>query len=293
MTVPGSSPWRAAEARRLLDFGVASRDDVGGFAWLDESGRPDRSAPRGLWITCRMTHVYAMAHLAEADPARAQVWAELAGHGIRALTGQFTDADHGGWFAALAPDGSVASGRKEAYGHAFVLLAASSGVAAGVPGAADLLADAQAVFLQRFWREDEGAAVESYAADWSDLEDYRGVNANMHTVEAFTAVGDVTGDPAWRERAARIGDRVVRLAADNSWRLPEHFAGDWTPLPAYNTDRRHDQFRPYGSTPGHWFEWARLLLALEAGGVGSTSGFADAARGLYAAGREVGWGGDG
>src|SRR5205085_11987259 len=34
--------------------------------------------------------------------------------------------------------------------------------------------------------------------------------------------------------------------------------------PDTNDDRRADQVRPYGTTPGHSFEWARLLLDLEA-----------------------------
>ena len=54
-------------------------------------------------------------------------------------------------------------------------------------------------------------------------------------------------------------------ARANAWRIPEHYDQNWQPLPDYNVDRRSDQFRPYGTTPGHSFEWARLLLTLEAG----------------------------
>jgi mannose/cellobiose epimerase-like protein (N-acyl-D-glucosamine 2-epimerase family) len=32
----------------------------------------------------------------------------------------------------------------------------------------------------------------------------------------------------------------------------------------YNVDHPGDQFRPYGATPGHGFEWSRLILELEA-----------------------------
>jgi mannose/cellobiose epimerase-like protein (N-acyl-D-glucosamine 2-epimerase family) len=44
----------------------------------------------------------------------------------------------------------------------------------------------------------------------------------------------------------------------------EHFAADWTPLPDYNSEARDHPFRPYGVTPGHGLEWARLLLGLHA-----------------------------
>ena len=39
---------------------------------------------------------------------------------------------------------------------------------------------------------------------------------------------------------------------------------NWQPLPDYNLQHRDDPFRPYGTTPGHSFEWARLLVDLEA-----------------------------
>ena len=80
----------------------------------------------------------------------------------------------------------------------------------------------------------------------------------MHAAEAFLAVGDATGDPAWHRRALRIVERLVRgVARAHGWRLPEHFDAQWRPVPAYNEDRPRDPFRPYGVTPGHALEWSR------------------------------------
>jgi mannose/cellobiose epimerase-like protein (N-acyl-D-glucosamine 2-epimerase family) len=87
----------------------------------------------------------------------------------------------------------------------------------------------------------------------------------MHSVEAYLAAGDVTGDPVWHTRAMSIATHLIDgHARAHSWRIPEHYDQSWQPLPDYNLDRRNDQFRPYGTTPGHSFEWARLLLDLEA-----------------------------
>ena len=87
----------------------------------------------------------------------------------------------------------------------------------------------------------------------------------MHSVEAYLAAGDVTGNPVWHARAASIATRLINgYARANAWRIPEHYDENWQPLPDYNLDRRSDLFRPYGTTPGHSFEWARLLLTLEA-----------------------------
>ena len=81
----------------------------------------------------------------------------------------------------------------------------------------------------------------------------------MHTVEAFLAAADVTGDEKYRVRAGRIIDHVLVWAKDNNWRIPEHFSSDWVPDLECNKDRPDDQFKPYGATPGHGIEWARLI----------------------------------
>ena len=65
--------------------------------------------------------------------------------------------------------------------------------------------------------------------DFTILDDYRGLNANMHTVEAFLAVADATGNETYRWRAGRIIDHVLTWANHNDWRIPEHFRKDWTP----------------------------------------------------------------
>ena len=53
----------AEEGDRLLDFGRASRLAEGGFGWLSTEGVVESHRPVELWITCRMTHVYALGHL--------------------------------------------------------------------------------------------------------------------------------------------------------------------------------------------------------------------------------------
>ncbi len=259
MELTPDAGWLAGECDRLLDFGRRSAVD-GGFGYLDDDGRPEPGRPVELWITCRMTHVYALGHLLGRDGDAA-----LADHGVTALRGPLRDAERGGWWARIEAGGPVTTA-KTAYEHAFVVLAASSATAAGRPGAAELLAEALGVLLVHFWDDDAGMVVEEWDRDWQRLDDYRGVNANMHTVEALLAAADVLQRDDLRERALRITTRVVRdLAPAHDWRLPEHFTPDWTPLLDYNADRPADPFRPAGATVGHWLEWARLSLHLRAG----------------------------
>ena len=280
----------AGETDRLLAFGAAART-ANGFGWLDEAGRPDAARPTELWITCRMTHVYALGAMLDRPGCT-----ELADHGVATLSRSFADAEHGGWFTSIDRKGPVDSA-KGAYPHAFVILAAASAAAAARPGAALLLSAALDVSLRHFWDDDAGMVVESWDRTFSTAEPYRGVNAAMHTVEAYLAAADATGDRSWLDRAVRTTRRVLDLARDNDWRIPEHFDADLRPLWEYNADTPADQFRPYGATIGHAFEWSRLALnaraALLARGDHPDGAWLRDATALFDAAVRDGWQADG
>jgi mannose/cellobiose epimerase-like protein (N-acyl-D-glucosamine 2-epimerase family) len=270
---PGTAPWRQAEASRLIAFGRGAALPDGGFGWLGTDGVVDETQPCPLYINARMTYVFALAHLAGVAGAN-----DLAASGLGALATRYADRDNGGWFSSVSRSGQVIDPAKANYAHAHVLLAAASATAAQIPGAEAALAAAASVIEQHFWSEAEGCAVESWNADFTEGEAYRGANSNMHSVEAYLAAGDVTGDPVWHARAASIAARLIdSRARGNAWRIPEHYDEGWRPLPDYNLDRPSDQFRPYGTTPGHSFEWARLLLTLEAAGQAATQAAGQAA----------------
>jgi sulfoquinovose isomerase len=255
LAAPAHQQWLATEASRLASFAKASRL-AEGFGALDDQGALVDTLAHTL-ITTRMTHSFALMHLSGVPGYCAYI-----DHGIAALEGCLQDHEHGGWYSTA--DDAMAQG-KAAYLHAFVALAASSAVAAARPGAAELLSKAIGIIETRFWSETEGAMREAFDRPWATEEAYRGANSNMHTVEAFLALADVTGRVTWLERALRICERIIHHhAASNGHRVIEHFHPQWAPALDYNHDRPADPFRPYGSTPGHAFEWARLLLHLEA-----------------------------
>lgn len=237
----------------LLDFGRRFPSPGGGSYYLGDDGTPWPEKGRETWITSRMAHVYSIGHMLGDSGSGLLVDAALKG-----LRGELHDSVHGGWYAGLNADGSVISS-KQCYAHAFVILAASSALLAGREGAKELLDDALAVYDLRFWDEAEGLSCDTWDTDFAVLDSYRGLNANMHTVEAFLAVADAAGDEAYRVRAGRIIDRVLVWARDSGWRIPEHFSQQWIPQPELNRDRPDDPFKPYGATPGHGIEWARLI----------------------------------
>lgn len=289
---PGSPDYRRRERARLVRFAAGSRVDAG-FGYLDDDGIVDPAAPVQLYLTCRMTHVFALALLAGEDPAPGGPDADdlraLAAHGVAALLdGPLHDQDHGGWFTAIPGDES-----KQAYSHAFVILAASTAATAGIPGADRLLQRALAVHLERFWDEREGMVVEEWDRAWTRLDPYRGLNSTMHTVEAYLAAGAATGDAAWFDRAERMARRVIGWGEANDWRLPEHFDADWTPLPDFNRDHPADPFRPYGATVGHALEWSRLLLTVYLARGSQLTALHDAAVALADRAVRDGWAPDG
>jgi len=255
---PGHRSWLATETLRLLDFGRACVPTARGAAWLDDDGVADLAQPTFTWVTARMAHVYALGYLLGVPGCR-----PIAERALAALRTSLHDDVDGGWFASLAADGTPDT-TKSAYAHAFVVLAASTGTVAGLEGARALLDDALAVLDARFWEPAAGMHADEWDGTWTTLDPYRGVNANMHAVEALLAAGDATGDPRWHERAAAIADRVCGWAGATGWRVPEHFDARWGALPELNADRPGDQFKPYGATVGHGLEWARLLLQVDA-----------------------------
>lgn len=237
----------------LLRFGHRFPSPEGSSYYLGDDGTPWTDRNRETWITCRMAHVYSIGAMLGHDGSEALVKAAISG-----ITGELKDNEHGGWYPGRTPDGNILPD-KQCYAHAFVILAASSAYLAGLPEAGDLLADALETYDRFFWNEEEGLACDTWNTEFTVLDDYRGLNANMHTVEAFLAVADALGDDRYQVRAGRIIDRVIGWAEANNWRIPEHFTKDWTPDLECNADKPDDPFKPYGATPGHGIEWARLI----------------------------------
>lgn len=238
---------------KMFDFGHRFPSPGGSSYYLGDDGTPWKDRNRETWMTCRMAHVYALGLFLGNEGSEA-----LIDEALKGLCGELHDTENGGWYAGLTPDGKILP-NKQCYAHAFVILAATSGILAERPEAEELLEEALSLYDLRFWNEEEGLSCDTWNTEFTVMDDYRGLNANMHTVEAFLAVADVTGREEYRVRAGRIIDHVIGWASGNEWRIPEHFTKEWVADLECNKDRPDDQFKPYGATPGHGIEWARLI----------------------------------
>ena len=283
---PYHRAWLMDQARALFDSFATTLNPGGGFLGLDAEGRPvadpDGNAVRHLHETTRMIYCFALGHLLGHPGSRRMV-----DHGMDYLRRAHRDPVNGGYWWAVDDNGPT-DASKQAYGHAFVLLAASAAKTVGHPDADRLLADVTDVLLTRFWEDAHGAVREEFTADWQPLgASYRGQNSNMHLTEALMAAHEVTDDARYLGMAESIADLLIRRkTAENQWRLPEHFTDTWEHDRAYLGS---EMFRPAGSTPGHWLEWSRLLVQLWIAGGRRQGWMPEAAAKLFAMAVDEGW----
>ena len=285
LTRPYHRQWLRDQAEALFAFyGNRSFNPAGGFFELTAAGAPVKphNPVRGIHSTARMVHCFAIGSLLGrpgSDP--------IVDHGMNYLWNNHRDAGRGGYFWAVDDDGPADRGRKQGYGHAFVLLAASSAKLLGHPLADRMIADVTEVIETRFWNERHGAIDEEFNADWSPISDYHGQNSNMHLTEALMAAFEVTGERAYLDKAESIADLIInRRARENGFRIAEHFDAEWGVDKGYTGDQ---MFRPPGTTPGHWLEWSRLVLQLWALGGKVHAWMPEASEALFRQAVTIGW----
>ena len=128
---PMHRAWLLDQARGLFGFfQPAAINPAGGFYALDDRGQPlpppgPRGQVRNLHEATRMVHCYAMAHLMGLPGADRMI-----DHGMEFTWSRHRDTVDGGYFWGIDDVGPV-NDTKQAYGHAFVLLAASSAKVVG------------------------------------------------------------------------------------------------------------------------------------------------------------------
>lgn len=281
--LPSHRLWLGQQAESLFAF--FERESInpnGGFHALDDRGKPMASVNGGqIHVTTRMIYSFSLAQLLGRPGADA-----LIDHGIDFLLNRHRDAQNGGYFWGTGTEPPM-GGSKQAYAHAFVLLAAASAKTTGHPMADRLLDEITDVIDNRFWDDTVGACREEFTHDWQELSTYRGANSNMHMAECLMAAHEATGEGAYLAKAERIADFFVNGHARSAgWRLPEHFDANWVRDDAYIGN---PMFRPIGTTPGHSLEWSRLLLQMWHLGGKRHAWMPDAARNLFLQAMADGW----
>jgi mannose/cellobiose epimerase-like protein (N-acyl-D-glucosamine 2-epimerase family) len=236
-------------------------DPAGGFFhyYKDDGTIYDRSH-RHLVSSTRFVFNYAMA-AREFEDKRAE-YLDAARHGLRYLREVHRDANTGG-YAWTIRDGKPEDRTYHAYGVAFVLLAYSTALKAGIDEVRPWMDETWELLEKRYWDADAGLYRDEADEHWH-FSNYRGQNANMHMCEAMLAAYQASDEPRYLERALTLADNMTRRQAAKAEGLVwEHYDVDWNIDWKYNLDNPKHLFRPWGFQPGHQTEWAKLLLILE------------------------------
>ena len=252
---------RAHIAHTMAFYHPHAIDPAGGFFhyYKDDGTIYDRSH-RHLVSSTRFIFNYAMA-AREFDDKRAE-YLDAARHGLRYLRDVHRDPASGG-YAWTIRDGKPEDRTYHAYGVAFVLLAYSTALKAGLTEVRPWMDETWELLEKRYWDADFGLYRDEADEHWN-FSGYRGQNANMHMCEAMLAAYQASDEPRYLERALTLADHMTRRQAAKAEGLVwEHYDVDWNIDWKYNLDNPKHLFRPWGFQPGHQTEWAKLLLILE------------------------------
>jgi mannose/cellobiose epimerase-like protein (N-acyl-D-glucosamine 2-epimerase family) len=239
-------------------------DPTGGFYhYFKDDGTVYDATSRHLVSSTRFIFNDAQAYRHFDDPA----YLTAVRHGVTFLRDAHRDPATGGYLWELRwQDGRALplDATNHCYGLAFVLLAYAHALQAGIPEARAYIDETFNLMEARFWEEEHGLYADQASADWSTTDPYRGQNANMHCCEALLAAFEATGAPHFLHRAEQLAHNItVRQAALADGSIWEHYHADWSIDWDYNREDPKNLFRPWSFQPGHFTEWAKLLLNLE------------------------------
>lgn len=255
-----SSKYLSSHIRSILDFyDEKIVDSSGGFFqnFRDDGSVFDQGA-RHLVSSTRMVINYCTAYELFGE----ENFRDRALHGLKFVANEHWDDARRGYNWILATQGPTDQ-TNHCYGLAFVLLMYSALHSAKIGDYRDAIGETFELLESRFWLGDDGLYADEASADWSQVSDYRGQNANMHTCEALLAAFEATANERYLDRSYALAHKfAVELAAKSNDLVWEHFTTDLEVDWAYNQNDPQNLYRPWGFQPGHQVEWAKLLLIL-------------------------------
>lgn len=250
---------RAHIADTMAFYHPRAIDPKGGFFhYFRDDGSVYDASHRHLVSSTRFVFNYAMA----AREFGNAEYLDAARHGLRYLRDVHRDGTTGG-YAWTIRDGVAEDRTNHCYGVAFVLLAYSTALKAGIDEVVPWIDETWELLESRFFDADAGLYRDEADAEWN-FSDYRGQNANMHMCEAMLAAYEATKQSRFLDRALLLADGMTRRQAAKAGGLVwEHYDRDWNVDWDYHRDDPKHLFRPWGYQPGHQTEWAKLLVILD------------------------------
>ena len=217
----------------------------GGFIdRLHRDGTADWAAPRRVFVQARQIYCYAKA----AQMGWYPEGRVIALKGLEHMLARAKEPDgRPGYVHRLTPEGTVLDGRRDAYDHAFILLALSTAYALDKDAQIRAEIDALLAFIDTHLRSPHGGVLEGLPQSMP-----RRQNPHMHLFEAMIAAFDATHDLSFQNRAGEFFALFLANLYDKQKRvLGEYFEEDWSKI------------EPVSVEPGHQAEWVWLLKGFE------------------------------
>jgi len=255
-----SREFLTAHIRSIMDFYEPTIVDSSGgfFQNFKDDGSTFDEGQRHLVSSTRMVFNFCKAYELFGEDQ----YLRRARHGLRYVEEHHWDERRRGYnwtLSAHQPDDQT----NHCYGLAFVMLMYSAAFGTRVVDTSTAIDKTFEILESRFWLDGDDLYADEASADWTQLSDYRGQNANMHTCEALLAAYAATANTHYLDRAYSLAQKfTLELAGKSDGLVWEHFTKgldvDWT----YNQADPRNLYRPWGFQPGHQTEWAKLLLTL-------------------------------
>jgi mannose/cellobiose epimerase-like protein (N-acyl-D-glucosamine 2-epimerase family) len=219
--------------------------DSGGFVErLDRQGNADYAAPRRIRVQARQIYCFAKAaQLGWYPDGR-----KIAMKGLEYLLTKAKSPDgRPGFVHLIDQTGSTVNALRDAYDHAFILLA----LAMVYQLTRDALVGAEIRsllgFLDNHLRSPHGGFIEGIPPVLP-----RRQNPHMHLFEAMIATFEATGDAVYQSRAGDLfGLFIANFYDPKRQVVGEYFEDDWS------------RIQPVCVEPGHQAEWVWLLKGFE------------------------------
>lgn len=206
------------------------------FGEIDHYGTKNPDANRGIIMYSRIMWTFSSAARFYKDSE----YLQTANKAKSYIETYFFDKENGGYFWELDSEGKIVLNKKQVYAQAFVIYAYSEYyLATGDKKALETAMNLFNIMESKCYDSIHGGYFEAYSNTWDRLADVRlssrdlnlpkGMNTNLHVLEAYTCLYEATKDAKVGNALRNLIDIYSTKIIDKNNHIIIFFKEDWTP----------------------------------------------------------------
>jgi mannobiose 2-epimerase len=216
---------------------MADEENGGFYGETDFYGNPNKTAAKGCILNSRILWTFSAAYRIFGD----NTYKTTAQHARDFLSSAFLDKTHGGLYWLVDHSGKALDTRKQFYNLAFGIYALSEHYHA--TGDKSSLELALALFdaAEQYGLDSaKGGYIEACNREWQSIDDFRlsgkdlncpkSMNTNLHVLEAYTTLSNVSGNERVRKSLEALLHITLDKIVNNDWHFNLFFDMDWHSL---------------------------------------------------------------